>query len=84
VSCSNDKYQVKIGREVVVVDARYFRPTEVDLLIGDPTKANTKLGWVPEYDLEQLINEMMQSDLKLVTKDQYLKNGGYTIMNYFE
>jgi GDPmannose 4,6-dehydratase len=84
VSCSNEKYQVEIGKEVLAVDSRYFRPTEVDLLIGDPTKANTKLGWVPEYNLEQLINEMMESDLKLVTKDQYLKDGGYTIMNYFE
>ena len=84
VSCSNDKYQVEIGKEVVAVDSRYFRPTEVDLLIGDPTKANTKLGWVPEYNLEQLINEMMKSDLILVTKDQYLKDGGYTVMNYFE
>ena len=84
VSCSNEKYQVEIGKEVLAVDSRYFRPTEVDLLIGDPTKANTKLGWIPEYNLEQLINEMMESDLKLVTKDQYLKDGGYTIMNYFE
>jgi GDPmannose 4,6-dehydratase len=84
VSCSNEKYQLEIGKEVVAVDSRYFRPTEVDLLIGDPTKANTNLGWVPEYNLEQLISEMMESDLKLVTKDQYLKDGGYTIMNYFE
>ena len=84
VSCSNSKYHLEIGKEVVAVDSRYFRPTEVDLLIGDPTKANTKLGWVPEYNLEQLINEMMKSDLKLVTKDQYLKDGGYNIMNYFE
>jgi GDPmannose 4,6-dehydratase len=84
VSCSNPKYQVEIGREVVAIDPRYFRPTEVDLLIGDPTKANTQLGWIPEYNLEQLINEMMESDLKLMTKDQYLKDGGYTIMNYFE
>ena len=84
VSCSNEKYQVEIGKEIVAVDSRYFRPTEVDLLIGDPTKANTKLGWIPEYNLEQLINEMMESDLKLVTKDQYLKVGGYAIMNYFE
>ena len=83
-SCSNAKYQVKIGKEVLAVDPKYFRPTEVDLLIGDPTKANTKLGWIPEYNLEQLINEMMESDLKLMTKDQYLKDGGYTIMNYFE
>jgi len=84
VSCSNEKYQVEIGKEVVAVDSRYFRPTEVDLLIGDATKANTKLGWIPEYNLEQLINEMMESDLKLMTKDQYLKDGGYTIVNYFE
>jgi len=84
VSCSNPKYQIEVGKEVVAVNARYFRPTEVDLLIGDATKANTKLGWIPEYTLEQLINEMMESDLKLMTKDQYLKDGGYTIMNYFE
>jgi len=84
VSCSHAKYQVEIGKEVVAVDPKYFRPTEVDLLIGDPTKANTKLGWIPEYNLGQLINEMMESDLKLMTKDQYLKDGGYTIMNYFE
>ena len=84
VSCSNKKFQVEIGKEVVAVDSRYFRPTEIDLLIGDSTKANTKLGWFPEYNLEQLINEMMDSDLKLVTKHQYLKDGGYIIMNYFE
>ena len=84
VSSSNPKYQVKKGQEVVVIDPTYFRPTEVDLLVGDAKKANDKLGWVPEYSLEQLIHEMMDSDLKLMTKDQYLKDGGYTIMNYFE
>ena len=84
VSCSNSRYQLEIGTEVVSVDAKYFRPTEVDLLIGDPAKANTKLGWIPEYNLQQLINEMMDADLKLMTKDQYLKDGGYTIMKYFE
>ena len=73
-----------IGREVVAVDPRYFRPTEVDLLLGDPTKAEQKLGWSREYDLKELVNDMMASDLKLMTKDQYLKDGGYTIMNYFE
>ena len=76
--------QVKVGDEVVAVDPKYFRPTEVDLLLGDPTKAETKLGWKREYKLEELVNDMMESDLKLVTKDQYLKDGGYTIMNYFE
>ncbi len=69
---------------VVVVDPRYFRPTEVDLLLGDPTKAEQKLGWKREYKLEELVNDMMKSDLKLMQKDEYLKNGGYTIMNYFE
>jgi GDPmannose 4,6-dehydratase len=84
VSCSDSKYQIEKGKEVVAIDSRYFRPTEVDLLIGDPTKAHIKLGWTPEYNLEEMINEMMESDLKLMTKDQYLIDGGYTIMNYFE
>ena len=73
-----------IGKEVIAVDPRYFRPTEVDLLLGDATKAKEKLGWTPEYTLNELVNEMMESDLKLMTKDQYLKEGGYDIMNYFE
>jgi GDPmannose 4,6-dehydratase len=83
-SCSNKDYQIEVGKEVVAVDPSYFRPTEVDLLIGDPKKANTKLGWKPEYDLNQLVDEMMESDLKLMQKDQYLKNGGYLTLNYFE
>lgn len=82
--CSNPDYQIAAGTEVVAVDPRYFRPTEVDLLLGDPTKAEQKLGWSREYDLKELVNDMMKSDLKLMTKDQYLKDGGYTIMNYFE
>jgi GDPmannose 4,6-dehydratase len=73
-----------IGSTVVEVDERYFRPTEVDLLLGDPTKAEQKLGWTREYKLEELVNDMMQSDLKLMTKDQYLKDGGYVTMNYYE
>jgi len=84
VSCSNPEYQVEIGKEVVGVDPRYFRPTEVDLLIGDPSKAEKKLGWTREYKLENLVSDMMASDLKLMTKDQYLKDGGYATMNYFE
>lgn len=83
-ACNNPDFQLEIGKEVVAVDPRYFRPTEVDLLLGDPTKANTKLGWTPEYDLKALVEDMMQSDLKLMKKDQYLKDGGFTIMNYFE
>ncbi len=69
---------------VVAVDPRYFRPTEVDLLLGDATKAKEKLGWTPKYSLNELVDDMMESDLKLMTKDQYLKEGGYKIMNYFE
>ena len=84
VSCKDPKYQIKRGSVVVEVDSRYFRPTEVDSLVGDPTKAKEKLGWVPEYSLEELVHEMMDSDLKEMTKDQYLSEGGYTIRNYFE
>ena len=83
-SCSNPDYQLEIGKEVVAVDPRYFRPTEVDLLIGDPTKAKVKLGWIPEIQLQELVNDMMESDLKLMSKEQYLKDGGYRINNYFE
>ena len=72
------------GQVVVCVDPRYFRPTEVDLLLGDPTKAEQKLGWNREYDLKDLVNDMMENDLKLMTKDVYLKEGGYKIMSYFE
>lgn len=84
ISCSNPDYQVEIGREVVAVDPRYFRPTEVDLLLGDPTKAEQKLGWNREYNLKDLVHDMMKSDLKLMTKDVYLKDGGYKTMSYFE
>jgi GDPmannose 4,6-dehydratase len=82
--CSNPNYSLPKGKEVVNIDPRYFRPTEVDLLIGDPTKIKKELGWQPEYDLKGLVSEMVQSDVKLVERDRYLKDGGYTIMNYFE
>jgi len=84
VQHSTFNIQHLLGKELVAVDPRYFRPTEVDLLIGDPTKAKEKLGWTPQYTLEELVHEMMESDLKLMKKDEYLKEGGYTIMNYFE
>ncbi|MEZ7495045.1 GDP-mannose 4,6-dehydratase [Leeuwenhoekiella aequorea] len=83
-ACNNPEYQLEIGKEILAVDPKYFRPTEVDLLIGDATKAKEKLGWVPEYELKDLVNDMMQSDIKLMKKDQYLKDGGYRILNYFE
>ena len=68
VSCSDPNYQLEIGKEVLSVDPSYFRPTEVDLLIGDPSKAKAKLGWVPKHDLAYLIKDMMQSDLELFKK----------------
>jgi GDPmannose 4,6-dehydratase len=75
---------LRFGQTVVKVDPKYFRPTEVDLLIGDPSKAKQKLGWQPKYDLEALVSDMVKSDLHLVKKDDYLKKGGYTTLNYFE
>ena len=75
---------LKKGKEVLAVDSKYFRPSEVDLLIGDPTKANTKLGWIPEHDLASLVKDMMMSDVKLMQKIQYLKDGGFQTLNYFE
>ena len=64
-SCSNENYQLEIGKEILSVDPQYFRPTEVDLLIGDPTKAKQKLGWVPQYNLHSLVKDMIESDIKL-------------------
>ena len=84
VKCNDPKYQISAGKEVLAIDAKYFRPTEVDLLIGDPTKAKEKLGWEPKIQLEELIEDMMTSDLKLMQKDRYLKDGGYQTLNYFE
>ncbi len=70
--------------KVVAVDPAYFRPAEVELLIGDPHKSNTTLNWYPEYDLKGLIKDMMKSDIKLMQKDRYLQQGGYRTLNYFE
>lgn len=67
-ACNNPEYQLEIGKTVLKVDPQYYRPTEVDLLIGDPTKAKTKLGWKPEYDVEALCREMMKSDVEIVKK----------------
>ncbi len=75
---------LKPGTIVVQVDEKYFRPTEVELLLGDPTKANTKLGWQPKYDLPALVKDMIQADLNLMKKDEHLKLGGFKTLNYFE
>jgi len=84
VSCSNPDFQLEIGKEVVAVDARYFRPTEVDLLIGDPSKCKSKLGWSPKYDLAALVNDMMKSDVENFQKERMLKEAGYVVKNQFE
>lgn len=75
---------LKFGQTVVKVDPKYFRPTEVELLIGDASKAKEKLGWVPKYDLRAMVEDMVQSDLHLMKKDDYLKKGGFKTLNYFE
>jgi GDPmannose 4,6-dehydratase len=82
--CSNPDYQVPVGKEVLCVDQRYFRPTEVDLLLGDPTKAMTQLNWKPKYDLQALVKDMMQADLDLFRRDQLLATSGHRVMNYHE
>jgi len=79
-----DPDKVFLGSTVVRVDPKYYRPTEVDLLLGDPTKSKTKLGWQPQYDLPALVNDMVISDLHLMKKDEYLNEGGFKTLNYFE
>ncbi|MEZ4905622.1 MAG: GDP-mannose 4,6-dehydratase [Spirosomataceae bacterium] len=82
--CTHPDYQLPIGKEVVGIDPRYFRPTEVELLIGDPTKANTQLGWKPKYDLAMLVKEMVEADLDNFKRDQILEREGHRTLNYFE
>jgi GDPmannose 4,6-dehydratase len=81
---TNPEYALEVGRELVCIDERYFRPTEVDLLLGDPTKAMTKLGWKPKYDLAALVKEMVAADIELFQRDQLLEKSGHRVMNYFE
>ncbi|MGM9506506.1 GDP-mannose 4,6-dehydratase [Larkinella sp. GY13] len=84
VRASNPDYPVEVGKEVLSIDERYFRPTEVDLLLGDPTKAMTQLNWQPKYDLAALVKDMMTADIDLFRRDQLLAEGGHLVMNYFE
>lgn len=84
VSSSHPDYQLPKGKEVVAVDARYYRPTEVELLVGDASKAREQLGWTLKYDLKALVEEMVESDLELFKKDQYLVRGGFGIKREFE
>lgn len=81
---NNPSVPLTVGQEVVHIDPRYFRPTEVDLLIGDPTKANTVLGWKPKYTLSAMVKEMVEADIKLFKADELLKKEGYQVKNYFE
>ncbi|GAA4380815.1 GDP-mannose 4,6-dehydratase [Hymenobacter koreensis] len=84
VACHNPEFQLPLGQEVVAVDAAYFRPTEVELLIGDPTKAHEKLGWKPRYDLGALVADMVQADLELFRRDATLREAGHQVLNYYE
>lgn len=84
VKSENSEFTIKQGQEVVKIDPAYFRPTEVELLIGDPTKAKSKLNWIPKYDLDALVKEMVDSDLELFKRDHYLKEGGHKIFQHHE
>lgn len=83
-SVSSPKFPLPVGTQVVGVDPRYFRPTEVELLLGDPTKARTKLGWKHEYDLAAMCSEMVRADIDLFRRDEILKREGFDIMQQFE
>ena len=84
IACNHKDFQVALGKEVLSVDPSYFRPTEVDLLIGDPSKAKDKLGWVPEHDLVSLVKDMMQGDVALMKKDVDLLKAGHDILKQAE
>lgn len=77
-------YNFKVGQEVINIDPQYFRPTEVDLLLGDPSKAKAELGWNPKYTVDMLVDEMMKSDIELFAKQKFLSDGGYNIKKAFE
>ena len=83
-SCNNPEFQLEIGRTVVKVDERYFRPAEVEQLLGDATKAKEKLGWTPRYQLDELVVDMMDADIALFRRDKYLIDGGHDVMEYHE
>ena len=84
LSCDHPDYQLEVGKEVLSIDPAYFRPTEVDLLIGDPSKAKEQLGWIPEYDLEGLVKDMMESDVKLMKRDLDMLKAGHEILKQVE
>jgi GDPmannose 4,6-dehydratase len=83
-SCSNSEFNIEKGKIVLRINPNYYRPTEVDLLLGDPTKSKTKLGWEPQYDLSALVKDMMHADVELFKRDKYLLKGGHKVLNYNE
>ena len=83
-SGKNEVGKDKSGRVIVDIDDRYFRPAEVDLLVGDPSRAKNELGWEHKVSLEELVKEMVQSDLQLFKRDKYLLDGGHDVYNYHE
>jgi GDPmannose 4,6-dehydratase len=83
-SCKNPEFQLPAGKEILNIDKRYYRPAEVELLIGDATKAFKNMGWKPKYDLAAIVKEMVAYDLNLFKKDKYLKDGGHEVFNYHE
>jgi GDPmannose 4,6-dehydratase len=84
VKSAKGLYKLPAGQEIIAVDPRYFRPTEVELLIGDATKARTELGWEPKYDLPALVKDMCRADLELMQKEKHLLDSGYDTFNYYE
>jgi GDPmannose 4,6-dehydratase len=84
LNSKNINTNLKVGDEIIAVDPRYFRPTEVELLIGDPTKSQTKLGWKPKYNLAMLVEDMMLSDLKLMQRELFLRQAGHIVLSQFE
>jgi GDPmannose 4,6-dehydratase len=83
-STKNPDFPLAVGTRIVSVDPRYFRPTEVELLLGDPSKAKAKLGWEAKYTLAEMCSEMVRADIELFRKDQVLKQAGFEVRNEFE
>ena len=82
--CNKDEFNLEPGKEVICIDPNYYRPTEVDQLVGDASKAKELLGWEPEYDLKDLVTDMVKSDLDLMKKNKHLMDSGYSTYNYHE
>lgn len=84
VKSSTNEEHLPIGKEVLAIDPKYFRPTEVELLIGDPAKAMKQLGWQPKYDLAALVKDMVQADISFFKKNKLLKEAGFDILRQYE